>query len=133
MSRIVSFEERSSPAKTDSIHLAKDTATAVLTIHKFQDNEHFVVYMSSLNLSAYGENAKEATDRLIHEVLDDFFENLLALKPEQANNELQKLGWKRNKLFKKQFTANSYVDRNGVLKNFNLPEETKIETAVVTV
>lgn len=89
--------------------------------------------MPSLNLSAYGETAKEATDRLVHEVLDDFFENLLALKPEQANNELRKLGWTRNKLFKKQFRSNSYVDRNGVLKNFNLPEETKIETAVVTV
>ena len=133
MSRMVSFEERHSPPKSDSIHLAKDTATAALTIHKFQDNGHFVVYMPALNLSAYGETAKEATDRLVHEVLDDFFENLLAMKPEQANKELQKLGWSRNKLFKKQFRANSYVDRSGVLKNFNLPEETKVETTVVTV
>jgi hypothetical protein len=84
-------------------------------------------------LSAYGDTCEEVTDRLFKEVLDDFFENLLALSPEQANQELEKLGWFRSKLFKRQFKSNSFVDRNGVLKNFNLPEETKVETTVVTV
>lgn len=72
-------------------------------------------------------------DRLFKEVVDDFFENLLALSPERVAVELEKLGWSRSKLFKKQFESNLFVDRNGVLKNFNLPEETKVETSVVTV
>ena len=108
-------------------------ATGVFTVHRFKDHDHNVAYIPSLNLSAYGDNYEEAMDRLFKEVLDDFFENLLTLSPEQANHELEKLGWSRDKLFKKQFKSNSFVDRNGVLKNFNLPEETKVETAVVTV
>lgn len=135
MSRVIRFEELSRP-ESDKLHLnfgARKRASGTLTVHKFQDNGHFVAYMPSLNLSAYGESEKEACDRLVKEVLDDFFGSLWELSPEQANGELEKLGWTRSKLFKKRFTSNSYIDRHGVLKNFNLPEETKVDTAVVTV
>lgn len=134
MSRVTA-EKIEKPGK-DSLRLQfgrHKNATGVFTVHRFQDHEHTVAYIPSLNLSAYGDSHEEALDRLVKEVLDDFFENILDLSPEQANHELEKLGWSRSKLFKKQFKSNSFVDRNGVLKNFNLPEETKVETTVVTV
>lgn len=124
------------PGNTDSIHLhfgRPKRANGSFTVHTFRDHDHTVAYLPSLNLSAYGDNAEEAINRLFSEVLDDFLDNLMGLKPEKINKELEKLGWSRNLFFKKQFKSNSYVDRDGVLKNFNLPEETKVDTQVVAV
>ncbi len=104
-----------------------------LTVHRFLDNGHFVCYVPTLNLSSYGDNGEEAMDRLMKEVLNDFFENLTSLSVDVANSELKKLGWKRNKTFKRRFASDSYVDKDGVLRNFNLPKETKIDTSLVTV
>lgn len=124
------------PGDPDNLQLhfgRPKSAKGTFTVHTFQDNDHTVAYLPSLNLSAYGDNAEEARDRLFKVVLDDFLENLMDLSPEKVNKELQALGWSRSKLFKKQFKSNSYVDRDGVLKNFNLPEETKVDTRVVAV
>ena len=37
----------------------------------------------------------------------------------------------KNKLFSKRFLSKSFVDKDGILKDFNLPKETKIETTVL--
>ena len=101
-------------------------------IYYFMDHDHYIAYMPSLQLTGYGDNRKEAVDMLIDIVLDDFCENMLELRVEKANELLASLGWKRNKLFHKKFTSTSYVDKEGVLRNFNLPLETKIESEVLT-
>lgn len=101
-------------------------------IYYFMDNEHYIAYMPSLQLTGYGASRNEAVDMLFDIVLDDFCENMLELPMEKANNLLASLGWKRNKLFHKRFSTSSYVDKEGVLKNFNLPLETKIESEVLT-
>jgi hypothetical protein len=38
--------------------------------------------------------------------------------------ELKKLGWTKHKYFKKQYSS-SFVDENGVLQNFDFPEQVK--------
>lgn len=101
-------------------------------IYYFMDHGHYIAYMPSLQLTGYGDNRKEAVDMLLDVVLDDFCENMLELPIEKANNLLSSLGWKRNKLFHKRFSTASYVDKEGVLKNFNLPLETKIESEILT-
>lgn len=101
-------------------------------VYYFMDHDHYIAYMPSLQLTGYGDNKKEAVDMLFDVVLDDFCENLLELPTEKANNLLSNLGWKRNKLFHKKFSTNSFVDKEGILRNFNLPIETKIESEVLT-
>lgn len=108
-------------------------AKGSFTVHTFKDSGHTIAYLPSLNLSAYGDSDEQALERLLKEVLDDFLDGLMQLTPERAKLELEKLGWSRSTLFKKQFKSNSFVDRDGVLKNFDLPEETKIDTRVVAV
>jgi len=125
-----------SPLSGDTLHLSfgkTKQGTGQFTLHQFRDHDHFIAYIPSLNISAYGETEDEAFDRMVNVVLVDFFESILELGPEQAKSELKKLGWSQHRFFKRQFKANSFVDRNGVLKNFNLPEETKVDTTVVTV
>jgi hypothetical protein len=101
-------------------------------VYYFMDHEHYVAYIPSLRLTGYGDNKKEAVDMLFDVVLDDFFENILELPLEKANGVLSSLGWKRNKFFHKKFSTNSFVDKEGILRNFNLPNETKIESEVLT-
>lgn len=101
-------------------------------VYYFMDHDHFIAYMPSLQLTGYGDNRKEAVDMLFDVVLDDFRENMLELPIEKANTLLISLGWKRNKLFHKKFSTTSFVDKEGVLRNFNLPLETKIESEVLT-
>ncbi len=121
--------------KLDTLNLNfnKSIAKGTFLLHIFEDHGHFVGYMPSLNLTAYGDSPNEAGERLLKEVCDDYFRNLMALGRDGAERELAKLGWKKRPLFGKQFTSDCYVDKEGVLKNFNLPEETKVDTKVVTV
>lgn len=132
------------PDNPKALHVNMDTlkiefkpkrkASGTFTIHYFRDHDQFVAYSPSFNLSAYGENADEAIDRLLTTVFDDFFDHLTLLGSDRAVRELVKLGWeKENVFFKKRFISKSYVDREGVLKNFNLPKETEVDTRIVTV
>ena len=41
--------------------------------------------------------------------------------------ELTTNGWVSSPIFKKQFHNNSFVDTLGVLRNFDLPEYTKVQ------
>ncbi len=70
-------------------------------------------------------------DRLVYDVIDDFFAEIVK-DVNLTFQELEKLGWKNQKLFKKRFTSETYVDREGVLRNFNLPDNTLIETSTIS-
>ncbi len=107
------------------INFSSGEVKAGLYTYDFKDNEHIITYIPSLNLSAYGSTVEEANERL-EEVLDDYFENLVELPERHASDELKKYGWSRDKIFKKKFEKSAYVDRDGILKNFNLSEDTKI-------
>ena len=111
-------------------------AKGKITVLYFLDNGIHVAFVPSLNLSAYGDSPKEATDMLFGVVMDDFMSNLTDLGIDGATNELKKLGWKSNRFFKKKFEADPfgpYVDKEGILTNFNLPKETSIDTKVVSI
>jgi hypothetical protein len=47
--------------------------------------------------------------------------------------ELRKLGWVPNKIFKKKLSNQAYVDKDGILKNFNLSAETEIKEHFVSI
>ena len=116
------------------LSLSPKRAKAVLRIVKFKDHDFDIVYVPSLNLSGYGKDTQEAMDMLTNVVLDDFFENITKLSESKVFNEFRKLGWSQNKILRKQFNISSaYVDKEGILKNFHLPEETVINEEFIAV
>lgn len=107
-------------------------ATGVLKLIIFLDNNHFVSYCPALQLSGYGENEKEAK-AMMKVSLDDFWRNLFQLPEHVVYETLRNLGWSQDRLFKKKFQASAYVDKDGILRDFNLSEETEIKEALLTV
>lgn len=109
-----------------SIHKSKKAVKAIFRIYNLKEGDTFITYIPSLEASGYGNTKKEADDMLL-EVIDDLFDNLFELKVDQMEAELRKLGWHQDKMFNKRFENTSYVDADGILKNFDLPETTEIE------
>ncbi|AIM38139.1 hypothetical protein KO02_16735 [Sphingobacterium sp. ML3W] len=100
----------------------------------FKDGEYDIIYIPSLNLSAYGSSVEEATDMLQNVVLKDFCFSI-------ANNknkglvimELKKLGWIRDLFFEKDLSKKAYIDKEGILSEFELPEGTEIREESVKI
>ena len=88
-------------------------------------------FLPSLNLTAYGDSKEKARKMLGDIVIKDFFENLLELPENQIYDELIRLGWERSKFFKQELSKSSHIDRTGILRNFNLSNETVLEETLV--
>lgn len=99
----------------------------------FEDHGHHIAYISSLNLSGYGNTPQEALEMLMKVVVSDFCENILSLPEYMITEEMEKLGWKRGKLLRKTFSTSAYVDKEGILRNFNLSPDTKVSESVLQV
>lgn len=99
----------------------------------FQDHEFQIAYIPSLNLSAYGRTEQEALNMLYNQVVDDFFTSLFTLTESGISDELKRYGWKKSLLRRKRFMDPPFVDKEGVLKNFNLPAETPVKEQLVGV
>lgn len=98
---------------------------------EFKDNGHHIAFLPSLNLTAYGDSKEKARKMLGDIVIKDFFENLLELPENQIYDELIRLGWERSKFFKQELSKSSHIDRTGILRNFNLSNETVLEETLV--
>lgn len=107
------------------------SAKAGVWVYNFKSEEHFIAYIPSLNLTGYGPSEEEAVQMLFEHVMPDLFDNLLSLPEYEISAELGKYGWKRGLFHRKQFKTKSYIDIDGVLKNFDLPVETKISREFV--
>ena len=64
-------------------------------------------------------------------VFKDFCENLTALTQINIYKELKRLGWIESPYFKKELSKTAHVDHDGILKEFNLSQETKIESQLM--
>lgn len=99
----------------------------------FQNDGFHIVYIPSLKLSAYGKNINEANQMMKDVILPDFCETLMNESIDRVLNELKKLGWNQNIFFKKQLSKTAHVDVDGILREFDLPEDTKINERVLQV
>lgn len=121
----------------ETLHLqlsrTKKYAKANLFVYEFEDNGFFVSYNKSLELSAYGKTKEEAKRMFTEVVFPDFCSNLVQLPESKIFAELKQLGWSRSPFFKKELSNVAHIDKEGILKNFNLPEGSEIEEQYVTV
>lgn len=121
---------------TEFIKIIFSRKEASMRIHvaSFIDHDHHVAYVPSLKLSGYGATKEEAMEMLFQDVIDDMFDNLLALGESGVSKELAKYGWHKSPIpNKKYYNDLPYVDPNGILENFNLPEDTSIEVKMMEV
>jgi len=113
------------------IHKAKGRINGTMKVFMIQDGEYWVTFMPALDLTGYGKTTDEA-DSMLKEALDDYFMKVINLKSDQIQKELSKYGWVKG-FFSKRFKNSVYVDKEGILKNFELPKDTPIKESMVQV
>ena len=86
-----------------------------------KSGDHFVSVIPSLDISGYGYTIEESRKDLDYNI-DVFLEDFSDMTMIEKHAELKRMGWEQNKYFKKKY-SNSFVDSDGVLQNFDFPEQ----------
>lgn len=115
-----------------NIDLRNKTLKAHLTGIAFKEDNSHIIYLPSLQLSAYGDSLKEANE-MIKISIHEFSKNLLQLPESKINSILKDLGWLRHKFFKKRLSNLSETTFDDIKKEFNLPENTLVERIPIAV
>lgn len=115
-------ESRKSVAESLYINRNRSRVRGMMHATQFvdKDTKQYVIYIPSLEVSAYGETVEKAME-MMKEVLMDTSRHLINLDEHAMLKELRDLGWHR-RVFKKQFSR-TVVDENGDLQNWNAEEE----------
>lgn len=136
MARISILKSAEGPVykkQTLSINKRKKKINAKVNLFFITDGEFKVAFIPALNLTGYGKNNKEALE-MLNEIGGDYFQSLVETTQAQMQSELSKYGWKKGTFkFNKQFENTTHIDKDGVLRNFKLPEGTPIEESMAQV
>ena len=133
MSKVIKIHKSKGPDYI-RIHKSKGHANGRLRVVSFKDGDWYVSYSPGLDMSGYGKTEKTALENFFQVVLADYVKQLLQLSDTQIDAELGKYNFKRNRLQRKRFKSNApFVDKQGILRNLNLPAETKITEHYVEV
>ncbi len=106
------FEE-----KIDSLRIRGKSIKAFLTVITFQENQTWVSYIPSIDIASSGDTVKESIEA-VKEAVIIFFE--YTMKKNTLLIELEKFGWAKNPLSKKNYVARNIDDikkTNSYLQN----------------
>lgn len=106
---------------------------ATLSTYIFEDHGFMIYYIPSLNLSAYGDSVEEAKAMMVDTVLPDLLTDMIIKPRFEVFEHLGKLGWLAIDRASEKFENTAYVDKEGILRNFDLPIDTPIEETLLTV
>ncbi|WP_336126909.1 hypothetical protein [Mesoflavibacter sp. CH_XMU1422-2] len=118
--------------ETINIDHRKKVFKAQLNGIGFKEGDYHIIYLPSLQISAYGDSIREAND-MMKISLNEFSENLLKLNENQINLILKDLGWSKAKFFNKRLVHLSETTFDDIKKEFNLPEDTQVEKIPIAV
>lgn len=110
----------------------KHQVTGSVTMMLFKDHDQVIAYIPSLDMSGYGTTEKEA-EGMITVTVEEYFRSLLPQPLSVITQELLKYGWKQERYFNKRFHPEAYVDKAGVLMEFNLPQDAFIKEEALQV
>ncbi|NGM63509.1 hypothetical protein G5B30_16490 [Sphingobacterium sp. SGG-5] len=111
----------------DFLKIGNDRIKGNVTAVSFMDGDFHILYIPSLNLSSYGNTFEEAKQMMEEVVVKDFCVNVLKNKNKgYVISELKKLGWTKSPFFEKDLSKSAYIDKEGILREFELPENTPI-------
>ncbi|WP_313419382.1 hypothetical protein [Sphingobacterium multivorum] len=110
------------------LKLGNHSITGEVRAVSFKEGDHFILYIPSLNLSSYGNSFEEAKKMLKDVVIKDFCLSVINNKNKAfVISELKKLGWTRSQFFTKDLSKTAFIDKEGILREFELPEDTVIK------
>jgi len=113
--------------ETLKLDISRGKIHALLHVITFSDNGHSVVYNQSLGLSAYGDNEQEARKMFVEVVIPDFCKHLLEQNEATIFAFLKEHGWERHAIYKKDLSKKTHVDKDGILRDFDLASDTVIK------
>lgn len=97
---------------------------AYLQAIAFMDGDSHVIYIPSLEISAYGDSFEEAHE-MMKENLHVFSEDMFECSAQEVDAILSELGWKKGKFFPKRRINLSNTTFEDIKKQFNLPDTVK--------
>ena len=100
---------------------------------EFENDGFVVIYLPSLKISAYGKSREEADLMMKEVVIKDFCETLMAQKLDKILADLHALGFKKRGFFKTEMSKSAHVDKEGILRDFDLAENTQFKESMLAV
>jgi len=89
-----------------------------------KEDKDRILYIPSLKI--FGKaSTKELAKEDLDSKVDKYLKKLLKLSQPKIAIELKRLGWKQSKYKTKAFSK-SYIDKDGILRDFEIPVESKI-------
>ncbi len=89
-----------------------------------KEDQDIILYIPTLEIFGKAKTLELAKDNL-DGAANKFLRKLLTLPLRKITIELRNLGWEQNKYKKKNFSK-TYVDKNGILRNLEIPVEDRI-------
>lgn len=90
----------------------------------FMDGDSHIIYLPSLQLSAYGSSFDKAQE-MMQEVLKVFSEDMFECSEAEVDGILSQYGWQKERFFPKRRVNLSNTTFEDIKKQFNLPETTQ--------
>jgi len=123
----IQFNIRQGPVQDfDTLHINR-----YINAYRFidRDTKQFVIYLPSVEISGYGETSEKAGE-MVKESLSDLFASFLKMSLSELDNELRRLGWKKDKFRNKEF-SNPLINIQGKLKELNADNDNVERLALV--
>ena len=118
--------------ETLNVDIINKNFKAQLNAVGFKEADYHILYIPSLQISSYGDTFKEAND-MLKESLNQFSEDIFALKKNEITAIFRDLGWRKNKFFSKRLSHLSDTTFEDIKEEFNIPEETEVSQFPVQV
>ncbi|APA93267.1 MULTISPECIES: hypothetical protein [Myroides] len=114
----------------ETIRIKKNLITSLeVVVASGKDGEYYVAISPSFLISGYGESEDKALDDFKYNV-NVFIEDLNKISLKEKVDYIQSLGFKNDKLHKKNYSKVS-IDDNGVLQGLERPSLKTLELDVV--
>ena len=109
------------------------TLNGLIKAIEFENDGYHIVYLPSLKISSYGKSKEEAEEMMKEVVIKDFCETLMDQKLSKVLADLHSLGFKKRGFFETEMSKSAHVDKEGILKDFDLAENTQFNESMLTV
>ncbi|PKR80376.1 hypothetical protein CW751_09900 [Brumimicrobium salinarum] len=106
---------------TETFRVKKGVVSARLLSVSGKEDDSFVIFAPTFNLSGYGNTRGEA-EEMIKESFDDFVHYFLTLTSSEKELYLFQHGFSKEKFKSKNFSK-AYIDENGELQNLKLENQ----------
>tara|TARA_R110002072_G_scaffold262818_3_gene421693 strand:+ start:2816 stop:3208 length:393 start_codon:yes stop_codon:yes gene_type:complete len=114
------------PYVTEQLKVSKSAIMARVNIITGKEDDIWVFYSPSLEVSGYGKT-KSIAEKSFNHNMKQFCDDLHELKQSEQRKVLRQLGWRQQKYATKQFSK-AYVDNDGILQNLEHAELQSLQT-----